>query len=82
VLASSLRCADCYEVNVTKSPCFFERSGEAQAAGFCVFAQKFRQTGLMNGQFAAAEAVDLFLIDVDAQNFESQFSHARRMRGA
>jgi hypothetical protein len=33
----------------------------------------------VDGQFASAEAVNLLFVDVDAQNFESEFCHACRM---
>ena len=76
VAVGPLGCADPDEVDVRPLGDQVVVGGESQPARCNVLAQQLGQTRFVEGQFAQGQRIDLGLVNVQADDFKTQLSHA------
>ena len=75
----ALRSANADEVDVTKRGGFGHIRGEVQTTGFQRLVEDLGEARLIEGRLPRTELLDLELVDVNADDFESKVRHARRV---
>ncbi len=82
MVTSFLGCANGYEMNVRPRPNFCIRGSKPQAPASRVFAEKFRQAWLMEGQHASGKLFNFFRVCIYTYYLKTELRHAGCMCGS